>query len=77
MIHLICDLTFMVGNFVLAPALFFSIKNNVKMPAKTSLSTAIVLTAFTVAFALKELYLSAFACSLTTACWYILYFRRK
>jgi len=77
MIHLICDLVFMVGGFIFAPSLIFSIKNKVKMPAKTSLPTAIVLTAFIGCYIALELYLAAFATILTATCWYILYFRRK
>lgn len=76
-IHLICDLVFMVGGFVFAPSLLFSIKRKVKMPATTSLPTAIVLTVFVGCYAALNLYLAAFATSLTAICWYILYFRRK
>jgi len=66
----------MVGGFIFAPSLLVSIKHNVKMPAKTTLPTALVLTAFVACYALLGLYLAAFATSLTAACWYILYFRR-
>ncbi len=75
--HLIADLVFMVGGFVFAPSLLFSIKRNVKMPATTSLPTALVLTAFVGCYVLLELYLAAFATTLTAVCWYILYLRRK
>ena len=76
MTHLICDLVFMVGGFVFAPSLFFSIRDKVKMPTKTSLPTAIVLTAFVGGYIALELYLAAFATSLTAICWYILFFKR-
>jgi len=76
-IHLICDLVFMIGGFIFAPSLIFSIKNKVKMPAKTSLPTAIVLTAFIGCYILLGLYLAVISTVLTAACWYILYFRRK
>ncbi len=46
MIHFIVDLVFMVGGFIFAPSLIFSIKRKIKMPATTTLPTAIVLTAF-------------------------------
>jgi len=76
-LHLICDLVFMVGGFIFAPSLIFSIRDKVKMPAKTSLPTAIVLTSFVGCYAALELYLAAFATTLTAVCWYILFLRRK
>ena len=77
MTHLICDLVFMVGGFIFAPSLLFSIKRNVKMPASTSLPTAIVLTAFIGCYIALELYLAIISTSLTAICWYVLYARRK
>ena len=76
MIHLIVDLVFMVGGFIFAPSLIFSIKRKIKMPATTTLPTAIVLTAFVGCYILLELYLAAFATALTAICWFILYYRR-
>ncbi len=76
-IHLICDLVFMVGGFILALSLVFSIKRRVRMPTATTIPAAIVLTAFVACFILLELYLSAFSAALTAACWYVLYFMRK
>jgi len=66
----------MIGGFIFAPSLIFSIRHNVKMPAKTSLPTAIVLTTFVGCYILLGLYLAAFATTLTAVCWYVLYFRR-
>ena len=77
MIHLICDLVFMVGGFIFAPALMFSIKRRARMPATTTLPTAIVLMAFVGCYALLELYLAAFATSLTAICWYILFCQNR
>ena len=77
MTHLICDLVFMVGGFIFAPSLMFSIKRKVKMPATTSLPTALVLTAFVGCYIALGLYLAAFATTLTAICWYILYLKRK
>lgn len=76
MLHLIVDLVFMIGGFIFAPSLIISIRRKVKMPATTTLPTAIVLTAFVGAYILKDLYLAAFATTLTAICWYILYFKR-
>jgi len=67
----------MVGGFIFAPSLLFSIKKKVKMPATTSLPTAMVLTAFVGCYVALELYLAAFATTLTAICWYILYLKRK
>ena len=75
-IHLIVDLVFMLGGFIFAPSLLFSIKRKVKMPTTTTLPTAIVLTAFVGCYILLELYLAAFATALTAICWYVLFFRR-
>jgi len=75
-IHTICDLVFMVGGFIFAPSLVFSIKRKVKMPVTTTLPTALVLTAFVACYILLQLYLAAFATSLTAICWYILFLRR-
>lgn len=74
-IHLICDLVFMVGGFILLLSLSVSVKRKVEMPAVTTLPTAIVLTAFAVCFALLELYLAVVSTALTAGCWYILCFR--
>ena len=77
MTHLVCDLVFMAGGFIFAPSLLFSIKRKVKMPATTSLPTALVLTAFVACYVALGLNWAAFATSLTAICWYILYLRRK
>jgi len=74
-IHLVCDLVFMVGGFVLLLSLLVSVKRKIEMPAATTLPTAIVLTAFAVCFVLLELYLAVVSTALTAGCWYILYFR--
>jgi len=76
-IRLFCDLVFMVGGFVLLVSLSFSVARRVKMPAMTSLPTAIVLTLFAACFALMELYLAVASTALTAVCWYAIYFKRK
>jgi len=68
------DIVFMVGGFIFAPSLIFSIIERADIPLMTSLPTAIVLTAFVVCYATLKLRLAAFATALTAICWYILVF---
>ncbi len=75
-VHLACDLVFMVGGFILALSLWFSVKRNARMPVATTLPTAIVLTGYSVCFVLLGLYLAAFSTALATTFWYILFFKR-
>jgi len=71
------DLVFMVGGFIFAPALVVSIIKGTKMPATTSLPTAIVLTAYLVCYISLDFWLACISGTLTALCWYILFFRRK
>ena len=75
-IHLICDLIFVVGNFVLALSLSPSIRHRVRVPRLTTLPTALVLSTFVVCYMLLELYLAAASVGLLAVGWYVLYFRR-
>lgn len=63
----------MVGSFVFAPSLFFSIRDKVKMPKATTLPTAVVLTNFVGLYLILGLYLAAVATILTATCWWILF----
>jgi len=71
------DIAFMIGGFIFAPALVASIIKRTKLPAITSLPTALVLTMFVVCYVTLGLYLATISTTLTAACWYILYLRRK
>jgi len=68
------DIVFMVGGFIFAPSLVFSIVEEANIPITTSLPTAVVLTAFVVCYATLNLWLAAVATTLTAICWYILVF---
>ena len=68
------DLVLMVGGFIFAPSLVFSILDKAQIPIATSLPTAIVLTAFVAVYISLKLRLAAFATALTAICWYILAF---
>lgn len=72
------DIVFMVGGFIFAPSLFFSIlsrKN--KPPVKTSLPTAIVLTTYLACYATMHFWLALGSTALTAAAWYILAWQRR
>lgn len=68
------DIVLMVGGFIFAPSLVFSIIEDIEIPLITSLPTALVLTAFVVCYISLRLRLAAFATSLTAICWYVLAF---
>ena len=72
--HIWQDIVLMVGGFIFAPSLVFSILGHAEIPITTSLPTAIVLTAFVVCYLTLELRLAAISTSLTALCWYILVF---
>ncbi len=76
-LHQAIDLVLMLGGFVFAPSLIVSIVRRVRMPAVTTLPTAVVLTAFVGCYVLLHLYLAAFSTSLTAICWYVLFFRSR
>ncbi len=65
----------MVGGFILALSLLFSVKRGVDMPTATTLPTAIVLTAFAVCYILLEFHLGAIFTALTATGWYIIFFK--
>ena len=69
------DVVLMVGGFVFAPSLLFSIFGKEKPPVKTSLPTGIVLVAFVVVYATLRLPLASIATSLTALCWFILVYQ--
>jgi len=69
------DIVLMVGGFIFAPSLVFSIVSRADIPMTTSLPTAIVLAAFVVCYASLKLWLAAFATTLTSICWFILVFQ--
>jgi len=71
------DVVLMIANFVFAPALVVSIIKRARYPVWTSLPTALALTAILISFLTLGLYLATFATTLTTVCWYILFFRRN
>lgn len=71
------DLVFMIGGFVFAPSLIFTIKGRDKPPLKTSIPTAIVLTIYLLCYATMHFWLALISTSLTAACWYILAYQKK
>ena len=68
------DIVFMIGGFIFAPSLVFSIVKGADIPIATSLPTALVLTVFVACYFTLKLRLAAFATALTAICWYILIF---
>ena len=68
------DLVFMLGGFIFAPSLVFSIIDGVHMPLSTTLPTALVLTVFLVCYASMKFWLAFTSTILTAICWYILIF---
>ena len=66
------DIVLMVGGFIFAPSLLFSIFGKEKPPIKTSLPTGTVLVAFAVVYVTLGLPLASIATSLTALCWFIL-----
>ncbi len=76
-LHQAIDLVLMLGGFVFAPSLIVSIVRRVRLPAATTLPTAVVLTVFVGCYVLLDLRLAAFSTSLTAVCWYILFFRSR
>jgi len=71
------DVVFMVGGFIFAPSLVFSILSKEKPPTKTSLPTALVLTTYLVCYASMHFWLAFISTVLTAACWYILFVQAK
>jgi len=71
------DLVFMVGGFVFAPSLLFLIRSKDKPPKRTSLPTAIVLTAYLACYATMHFWLAFISTALTAICWYILFWQKK
>lgn len=70
------DVGLMVAGFVFAPALVTLIVKRIKLPLRTSLPTAIALTAIVTFHITLELYLAATSVGLTAICWYILVIRK-
>ena len=68
------DIVFMIGGFIFAPSLVFSIIDKVHMPITTTLPTALVLTGFLVCYASMKFWLAFTSTVLTALCWYILVF---
>ena len=71
------DLVLMVGCFGLGFALFPSIFSKAKPARSTCLMSAVILTAFAVAFATLGLWLSTAAQAFCTTVWYVLLFQRR
>lgn len=71
------DLVFMVGGFIFAPSLYFMIRDKNKPPIKTSLPTAIVLTAFVINYVTMGYWLATTSTVLTAICWYVLFFQKR
>lgn len=70
------DTVLMIAGLAFAPALIMSIKDKAKIPLKTSIPTAIAMTAVVVCVITLGLYKAAVMDGITTTCWYILVFRR-
>jgi len=70
------DLVFMIGGFIFAPSLVFTILGKDKPPIKTSLPTAIVLTVYLVCYISMHFWLALGSTILTAACWYILVYQK-
>ena len=71
------DLVFMIGGFIFAPALLFMIRSKDKPPVKTSLPTAVMLSAFVVCYATMGFWLAFTSTVLTATCWYILFWQGR
>ena len=69
------DLMFMIGGFIFAPSLWFSIRGKEKPPIKTSLPTALVLTVFVACYITMSFWMAMVSTTLTALCWYILFFQ--
>jgi len=70
------DLVFMIGGFIFAPSLLFMILGKDKPPVKTSLPTALVLTAYIVCYITMGFWLATISTTLTAICWYVLVFKK-
>ena len=71
------DLVFMLGGFIFAPSLLFTIRSKDKPSIKTSLPTALVLTSYLVCYATMHFWLALISTALTAACWYVLFYQKK
>jgi ammonia channel protein AmtB len=67
------DIVFMLGGFIFSIALIPSIRNKNKPALSTSLSTAIVLCIFCIAYASMGFWLAFSAQVLSTIAWIILF----
>jgi len=63
------DLVFMIGGFIFAPALLFSIKAKTLPALKTSIPTVLVLSVFTGTYLTMHYYLAVISTALTVAAW--------
>ena len=68
------DYVLMIGSFVFAPSLIFTIVAGANVPLATSLPTAIVLLTFAFCMWTLKLRLAALATLLTAICWFIIVF---
>lgn len=68
------DNVLMIGGFVFAPSLIFTIIARTDVPLLTSLPTAIVLFAFMVCMWTLNMRRAAFANLITAICWSIIVF---
>ena len=66
------DIVLMIGGFVFAPSLVFTIMARTDVPLLTSLPTAIVLLIFAFCMWTLKLRLAAIANLLTSICWFII-----
>ena len=62
------DLVLMIGGFIFAPSLIFTILGKEKPPVKTSLPTALVLTIYLIVYASMHFWLALISTALTTIC---------
>ena len=70
------DWIFSIGNFIFAAAVIPTIIGKDKPALATSIVNTSFLVLFIVAFASLQLWLSAFASSLTTTAWFILAYQK-
>jgi len=67
----------MIGGFIFAPSLVFTILGKEKPSIKTSLPTAIVLTVYLACYISMDFWLAFSSTVLTAACWFILAYQRR
>lgn len=70
------DMVFMIGGFIFAPSLWFMIRAKDKPPVKSSLPTALVLTAFVITYITMGFWLATISTALTALCWFVLLAQR-